>query len=123
MSPRKKIGPASGKTREAGARNQSMTKGNDFTMLAHTTTRRPSRAIVWTVLAVLAAFVVVLAANPLVTDCTIWVAAVIVTRLAVVDRRRARRAAHRAAVREAAAIDEALAIANAAHVAAPAAAA
>lgn len=103
-----KNGPAGGKTREANVRNQPLTEGHDPLMFAHTKDSAPAPRITWTVIAVITALVVTLAANPLITDVAIWGAAVIVTRLAVVDRRRARRAAHRAT-------REALVVANSSH--------
>lgn len=74
-----------------------------------------SRRTFWAITAIVTALVVVLTAQPLVTDLAIFTTALVVTRLSVVDRRRARRAAHRASVRARLAQREALEVANATH--------
>lgn len=73
------------------------------------------RRIAWWTIAVLTALVVVLAASPTVTDVALWLGASLYARVEVVDRRRARRAAHRAVLLEEHAIRQAVALANVAH--------
>lgn len=101
---------------EGDTENQTVRKGTSIAMLAHTQDSRPARLharhVAWWALAVLAALAVVIAANPLVTDAILWTGFALATRLAVVDRRRARRAAHRAAVWHATATLEAVEVAN-----------
>lgn len=88
-----------------------------MTIIASRTDNRPlhlrTRRTAWWGIAVLAALVVVIAANPLVTDAAVWLAFAAATRVAVVDRRRTRRAAHRAEVWQRIATAEAVEIGNA----------
>ena len=71
------------------------------------------RRMFWWTAAVLVALAVVLAGNALLTDAAVWLTFAVVARLEVVDRRRVRRAAHRAALRDRMAMREAIVVGNA----------
>lgn len=106
---------------QADTENQTITKGTSpmtvqsitDTRTARLATYRQQRRAAWWTIAVIGALVVVLANSPVVTVLIVWAAFVVATRLTVVERRRVRRAAHRAELWQRIATVEAVEVANA----------